>query len=75
MDKQVIEDLYNRALSQGYNKTLEEFQTLLTTNSEVIEDNYQHVSSLGYNKSIEDFKILIGVNQIESDILNNYHKS
>ena len=68
MDKQVVEDLYNRALSQGYNKTLEEFQTLLTTDSEVIEDNYQHVSSLGYNKSIEDFKILIGVNQIENEL-------
>ena len=44
MDEQVIQDLFDRAVSKGYTKTLDEFKTLLTTDSDVIEDNYQYVT-------------------------------
>jgi hypothetical protein len=60
MDEQVIQDLFNRAISQGYSKTLEEFKVLLNTDDEVIQDNFQYVTSQGYNKSLDDFKVLIG---------------
>ena len=60
MDEQVIQDLFDRAVSKGYTKTLDEFKTLLTTDSDVIEDNYQYVTSQGYSKSIDDFRVLIG---------------
>ena len=60
MDEQVIQDLFDRAVSKGYTKTLDEFKTLLATDSDVIEDNYQYVTSQGYSKSIDDFRVLIG---------------
>jgi hypothetical protein len=60
MDEQVIQDLFNRAVSKGYSKTLQEFKVLLNTDNEVIQDNFQYVTSQGYNKSLEDFKVLIG---------------
>tara|TARA_R100001440_G_scaffold57950_1_gene77801 strand:- start:99 stop:7814 length:7716 start_codon:yes stop_codon:yes gene_type:complete len=61
MDPEVIQDLFNRAVSQGYTKTIDEFSNLLVTDSDVLKDNYNYVQSKGYNKSIEDFQNLVGV--------------
>ena len=61
MDLEVIQDLFNRAVSQGYTKTIDEFSNLLITDTEVLQDNYNYVQSKGYNKSIEDFQNLVGV--------------
>ena len=61
MDPEVIQDLFNRAVSQGYTKTIDEFSNLLVTDSDVLQDNYNYVQSKGYNKSIEDFQNLVGV--------------
>jgi hypothetical protein len=60
MDEQVIQDLFNRAVSKGYGKTLDEFKILLVNDNDVIEDNFEYVTSQGYTKSIDDFKVLIG---------------
>ncbi len=60
MDEQVIQDLFDRAVSKGYNKTLDEFKILLTSDTEVIDDSFQYVTSQGYSKSIDDFRVLIG---------------
>ena len=71
MNEEVLKDLYDRAVSQGYTKSIEEFQELLNNNDDVLNDNYNHVKSQGYQKSIEDFSILVGVKKKdESDSIS-----
>ena len=65
MDPEVIQDLFNRAVSQGYTKTIDEFSNLLITDTDVLQDNYNYVQSKGYNKPIEDFESLVGVKKKE----------
>jgi len=61
MDEQVIQDLYNRAVSLGYAKSKEEFVSLLQSDSSVQNDNYTYVKSQGYQKSMNDFLGLVGM--------------
>ena len=61
MDEQVLKDLYNRAVSKGYQKSIEEFSLLLNKDNDVLNDSYNYVKEQGYEKSIEDFSTLIGV--------------
>ena len=59
MDKEVLEDLYKRAVSKGYTKTLEDFTLLINSDEEVLLDNYNYVKEKGYGKPIEDFQALL----------------
>ena len=61
MDEKVLQDLFNRAVSKGYNKSIEEFTVLLSQNNDVLIDNFNYVKGKGYKKTIEDFKTLTGV--------------
>lgn len=63
MDEWVINDLYERAKSKGYKKSLDEFKTLLYTDQGVFDDMYGYVQSKGYKKGTEEFSTLIGKNQ------------
>ena len=63
MDEEVINDLYNRARSKGYKKSLDEFISLLHSDQEVFDDMYGYVQSKGYKKGTEDFSALIGKTQ------------
>ena len=60
MNEQVIDDLFNQAVSKGYKKSREEFVNLLHTNDAVLNDMYSYVQSKGYQKGIEDFSGLVG---------------
>jgi hypothetical protein len=60
MDEEVIEDLYNRAKSNGYNKSRNEFLALVHSDNEVFYDMYSYVKSQGYRKDENAFAILIG---------------
>ena len=60
MNEQVIDDLFNQAVSKGYKKSREEFVSLLHTNDSVLNDMYSYVQSKGYQKGIEDFSGLVG---------------
>jgi hypothetical protein len=60
MNEQVINDLFNQAVSKGYKKSREEFVNLLHTNDAVLNDMYSYVQSKGYQKGIEDFSGLVG---------------
>lgn len=62
MNEEVINDLYNNAVSKGYKKSREEFVSLLQSNDAVMNDMYSYVQSKGYKKGIDDFKGLIGAN-------------
>ena len=71
MNEEVLKDLYDRAVSQGYTKSIEEFQELLDNNNDVLNDNYNYVKGQGYQKSIEDFSTLVGVKKKdESDSIS-----
>jgi uncharacterized protein YbjQ (UPF0145 family) len=63
MDEWVINDLYERAKSKGYKKSLDEFKTLLYNDQGVFDDMYGYVQSKGYKKGTEEFSTLIGKNQ------------
>lgn len=66
MDEQVIDDLYNRAVSKGYKKSRQEFVGLLHSDGDVMNDMYSYVQSKGYKKSVDEFKNLIGATAPES---------
>ena len=55
MDKEVLQDLYDRATSQGYSKSIEEFEQLIGSDQEVLDDNFEYVKSKGYGKDISEF--------------------
>jgi len=61
VDEQVLKDLYNRAVSKGYQKSIEDFSLLLNKDNDVLNDSYNYVKEQGYKKSIEDFSTLVGV--------------
>lgn len=69
MDQEVLQDLYNRAVSKGYSKSIQEFSTLISSDQEVLEDNYNYVKQQGYQKPIEDFQVLVGVKKKEDTVL------
>jgi hypothetical protein len=60
MDEEVINDLYSRAKSKGYQKNREEFIKLLHNDSEVMNDMYSYVKAKGYKKDINSFSSLVG---------------
>ena len=57
MEPKVIEDLFNRAVSQGYGKSIDDFKLLLSSNEEVLTDNFNYLKANGYpeERTIEDF--------------------
>ena len=47
MDQEVLQDLYERAKSKGYSKSIQEFQQLISSDNEVLNDNFEYVKSKG----------------------------
>ena len=64
MDEQVIDDLYNRAVSKGYTKSKGEFVQLLHSDNEVFNDMYSYVKEKGYQKTPDDFSTLVGKKKV-----------
>ena len=60
MDEEVINDLYQRAKSQGYQHDRARFIKLLHSDSEVLNDMYSYVKSQGYKNDINAFSALVG---------------
>ena len=60
MNEQVIQDLYDRAVSLGYKKSKEEFINLLHSDASVQADSFNYVKSKGYKKSMDEFLGLTG---------------
>ena len=69
MDQEVLQDLFNRAVAQGYLKTIEDFSVLIANDTEVLQDNYNYVKDQGYQKTIEDFEMLVGVKKKDESVL------
>ena len=69
MDKEVLQDLYDRAKSQGYSKSIEEFEKLIGSDQEVLDDNFEYVKSKGYGKDISEFSTLVGFGEKKNPIV------
>jgi hypothetical protein len=61
MNEQAIQDSYNIFVSQGYNKSIDEYKKLIATNPNALNDSYKLFTEKGYNKSIDDYKVLMGI--------------
>lgn len=68
MDEEVLNDLYNRAVSQGYTKSIEEFAKLIKNDNDVFNDMYSYVKSKGYKKDQNSFGLLVGRGSQTSNI-------
>ena len=71
MDEEVLQDLFDRAVAQGYPKSIEEFSVLLSSDEEVLNDNFVYVKEKGYPKSIEEFAQLVGAKKKEEVIADD----
>lgn len=66
MNEEAVKDAYQLFVSNGYNKSIEEFRTLMNTNENARKDMYELFVSNGYNKAPEEFNVLIGVQEAPS---------
>lgn len=69
MDKEVLQDLYDRATSKGYSKSIEEFEQLIGSDQEVLNDNFEYVQSKGYKKNIDSFSTLVGYGEKKNQVV------
>jgi len=61
MNEQALKDAYNLFRAEGYEGSIEEFISLMQSNSEAVNDAFTIFQDEGYEDSIDDFQILIGV--------------
>lgn len=69
MNPEVLEDLYKRATSKGYSKSIEEFTKLISSNQEVLDDNFDYVKTKGYSKDISQFSKLVGFGEKKNQVV------
>jgi len=61
MDNQALQDAYKLFTGGGYNGSIEDFYSLISTNPEALKDSYSLFTKGGYTGSIDDYAPLIGV--------------
>jgi len=59
MNEEAIQHAYSLFSNDGYNKSVNEFKTLMSSNPEALAHSYALFKDDGYNKTIEDFKALM----------------
>jgi len=65
MNEEALKDSYNLFVSEGYNGSMEEFLSLLSSNPEALKDSYSLFQREGYEQPIEDYEVLMGVKKKE----------
>ena len=71
MNPEVLQDLYDRAISKGYSKSIEEFTQLISSNQEVLDDNFNYVKTKGYSKDISEFSKLVGIDLKKKEVTDS----
>ena len=66
MNEEALKQLYTLSKEEGYNKTFEEFKSLMSQNSDAVNTMYKTAQSNGYEKNIESFEILVGLKKKEN---------
>ena len=65
MNEEAFNTMYTLAQKEGYEKTPEEFKTLLSSNEEALNIMYSLAQKEGYEKPVDEFKTLLGVSSVE----------
>ncbi len=68
MNEQALQDAYNLFVSNGYQKSIDDFKKLIAANPDALNDSYNLFKSQGYNKSIDDYKNLLGVSATQPNL-------
>lgn len=69
MNEQAIIDSFELFQKEGYNGTLDDFKTLMSTNDEALNDVFGLFANEGYADTKEDYTTLIGVKKKDESIV------
>ena len=61
MNEEALKDSYDLFVAEGYEGSIEEFSSLLSSNPEALKDSYSLFQREGYEQPIEDYEMLVGV--------------
>jgi hypothetical protein len=65
MNEQAIKDAYDLFVKNGYQKSIDDFKSLIASNPQALQDSYSLFTSNGYQKPIEDYKELMGLGGVK----------
>lgn len=65
MNEEALKDAYGIFQSEGYNGSIQDFQSLLKTNNDAFLDAFSAFSQEGYNGSSQDFAELMGISEVK----------
>ena len=63
MNEEALTDAHGLFAETGYNGSVDDFKTLISTNKEALNDAFKLFSDTGYNGSTEDFSALVGISK------------
>jgi hypothetical protein len=66
MDEKALEVAYKLFVKDGYNKSIGDFKTLVSTNPKALDVSYKLFVKDGYNGDISKYKNLLGVGELET---------
>ena len=66
MNEEALEYVYNDFVQGGYDGSVEDFTTLLSSNNEALDYVFNDFVKGGYDGSVEDFTELVGIKKPES---------
>ena len=69
MNEEALKDSYDLFVAEGYEGSIEEFSSLLSSNPEALKDSYSLFQREGYEQPIEDYEMLVGVKKKGEPVL------
>ena len=66
MDEKALEVAYRLFVKDGYNKSIGDFKTLISTNPKALDVSHKLFVKDGYNGDISKYKNLLGVGELET---------
>ena len=66
MDEKALEVAYKLFVKDGYNKSIGDFKTLISTNPKALDVSHKLFVKDGYNGDISKYKNLLGVGELET---------
>jgi hypothetical protein len=66
MNEEALEYVYNDYVQSGYDGSVEDFTSLLSSNNEALDLVFNDFAESGYDGSVEDFSVMLGIKEPES---------
>lgn len=67
MNEQAVEHAYNLFQADGYEDSIDDFQSLLQTNGDAVSHAYNLFKNDGYQDTMEDFETLLGLKKTKQN--------